>query len=250
MMRFVRLCVCAAALAVALSPLGANAADDMEEHQQQEVANGYAQLDLAQQQVADLQRQAEQNMANERMIALLRSEAGRERQLSLVANANALEAIATDLANAQLAQGDIKAQNALATAQLRATALLVNIDANLANARQLAINKGRVDELANAQAQSALLHQVADFITEQASVDMNNEKMIAQARAGALQTQGIVEQQNGVAMGANALLAGDVSLAAGQLNATNMSLVFTTKEATVLNHAADSLRNALAMAAE
>ena len=46
------------------------AQDDSPEHLQAELANGEEQLALAQQQAQDLEAQAQQNAANERMIAV------------------------------------------------------------------------------------------------------------------------------------------------------------------------------------
>ncbi|HEY0583236.1 MAG TPA: hypothetical protein VGE94_13715, partial [Chloroflexota bacterium] len=97
-MAIFRAIVLGAALTLAVTPVAAMAADTSFEHTQAELANGFAQLDLTQQQVADLQRQANLAAANERMIALLRSQAQRERQLNLVANATAMEEIAAALA--------------------------------------------------------------------------------------------------------------------------------------------------------
>src|SRR4051812_8257021 len=135
-----RVLVCGAALCVALVPLAAFA-DDMT-HEQDEVANAEAQLADAQQDVRDMQMQAQQDAANERMIALLRSEAMRERQLDLVSNSTAMEQIAGSLATAARANGEADARNALAIAQIKAAALLAPIEGNLANARMLAQTKG------------------------------------------------------------------------------------------------------------
>src|SRR5262249_24540703 len=155
---------------------------------------------------------------NERMIAVLKSEALREKQLNNVANGNALEALAASLANAARADGDLNARNSLAIAQNQAAILVANVDANLANAQMLAQTKGRWDELANAQAQSDLLHKVANFISgQQAELNMANDKQIGQNRADAIHTPGIAAQANGMAMGANELLAADAELQAGAL---------------------------------
>src|SRR5438477_4053196 len=146
-MTVIRAFVCSAALAVALTPFAALATDTTPEHAQAELANGQAQWDLALQQASDMEQQANQNAANERMIALLRSESMRERELSLSANGLAMEQIATALANNARANGDLNARNELAIAQARAMALVAGIDANLANGQMLAITKGRADEL-------------------------------------------------------------------------------------------------------
>jgi hypothetical protein len=242
--------VCCASLVVALSPLAAFA-DTSSSHAQDEVANGQAQLIQAQQQVSDMQAEAQQSAANERMIGVLQSEAMRQLKLNNVANGNALEEIAAALAKAARANGDLNARNELGIAQIKAAALVANADANLANAQQLAQNKGRWDELANAQAQSAMLHQVADFLTStQAEMNMANAKQIGEEQADAIHTPGIAEQENSQAMGANELLAADTALDASELAATSVTVAADTVEADVLAHAEASLINAEAMLAE
>jgi len=244
--------VCCASLVVALAPLSAFAQSSTStSHQQAEVANGQAQLANAQQQVSDLQTQAQQSAANERMIALLKSEAMRQLQLNNVANGNALEQIAAALANAARANGDLNARNELEIAQAQAAVLVANTDSSLANAAMLAQTKGRWDELANAQAQSILLHHVADFITStQAELNMANAKQIAQEQADAIHTPGIAEQQNSQAMGANQLLASDAALNAGQLAATSVTITIDAQQMDILAHAISSLANAQAMLAD
>jgi hypothetical protein len=245
-----RAIVCCASLAVALAPLAAFA-DTSPSHAQDEVANGQAQLLQAQQQVSAMQADAQQSAANERMIGLLRSEAMRQLQLNNVANGNALEQIAAALANAARANGDMNARNELAIAQLKAAALLSNVDSNLANAQQLAQTKGRWDELANAQAQSALLHQVADYLTStQAELNMANAKQIGQDQADAIHTPGIAEQQNSEAMGADELLDADTALNAADVAASSAEVSSVVDESTVLSHAESSLANAEAMLAD
>src|SRR5262249_16012279 len=111
-----------------------------------------AQLANAEQQVSDLQADAQQSAANERMIALLKSEKLRQIRLNNLDNGNALEEIAAALANAARAQGDLNAQNELQIAQIKAAALIVN-----------------------AQAQSTLLHRIADVISgTQSEINMAN----------------------------------------------------------------------------
>src|SRR5262245_31321385 len=161
-MNRLRAIVCCGSLIMALAPLAAFA-ETSPSHARDEVANGQAQLLQAQQQIMEMQADAQQSAANERMIGLLQSEAMRQLQLNNVANGNALEQIALALAKAARANGELNARNELAIAQNRAAVLLAEADANVANGQQLALTKGRYDELANAQAQSALLHQVADF---------------------------------------------------------------------------------------
>jgi len=248
-MGLIRAIVFSATLAVALAPLAA-LADTTPEHAQAELANGNAQWDLAQQQVSDLQRQANDSAANERMIALLRSEALRQRSLNMIANSTAMEEIAAALANAARANGDFNAQNELGIAQIKAAALVANVDANIANATMLAQLKGRFDELANARAQGAIAHQAADFITSVlAERNMSNAKQIGQEQADAIHTPALVNEQNGLAMAATDLLATDVVLSAGQVNAGSAIVSTQTKAAAILDHAAASLKNAQAMAA-
>jgi hypothetical protein len=133
---------------------------------------------------------------------------------------------------------------------MKAAGMLAIADANLANGAQLAITKGRFDELANAQAQSNFLHQVADFISsQQAEQNMSNARQIGQAQADAIHTPAIAQEQNGLAMGANALLDGDLALAAGDLGARSVQISESAKASAVLGHASASLANAMAMAA-
>jgi hypothetical protein len=251
-MNRLRAIVCCASLFVALAPLAAFAdSSDSTSHEQAEVINAQAQLADAQQQVADMQAAAQDSAANERMIALLKSEALRQMKLNNVANGNAMEQIAAALANAARAQGDLNAQNELLIAQNRAAALVATADANVANAQMLAQTKGRWDELANAQAQAALMHHTADFITStQAELDMSNARQIAQEQADAIHTPAIAEQQNSEAMGADELLASDAELQAGALSATSATISSDADEQDVLSHAVSSLDNAEAMLAD
>ncbi|HLZ32197.1 MAG TPA: hypothetical protein VKV73_33155 [Chloroflexota bacterium] len=244
-MALIRALVCSAALAFALSPLVALAADDSAEHSQAELANGQAQWDLSVGQVTEMQQQANLSAANERMIALLKSEALRERQLNQVANATALEQIAAALANDARTGGNANAQNELAIAQLTAASLIAGTDANIANA----IAIGRFDEIANARAQSDFLHRAANMISGQlAEQKMANAKQQGQDLADTIHTPALAQEQNGIAMGANDLLAADVALQAGTLNATSVTISMSTRAAAVTDHAAASLRNAQARA--
>jgi predicted ribonuclease toxin of YeeF-YezG toxin-antitoxin module len=249
-MTLIRALVCSAAFALALTPFATLAADTSTDHMQAELANGQAQWDLAQQQAFELEQQANQSAANERMIALLRSQSFRERQLSNVSNATAMEQIASALANAARDSGDLNARNELGIAQIKAAGLVAIADANLANGAQLAVTKGRFDELSNAQAQSNFLHQLANFITSTlAEQNMSNAKLIAQEQADAIHTPAIAEEENGLAMGADDVLAADLELAAGTLRVSSAAISGSGKAAVVLAHAAASLRNAQAMAA-
>jgi hypothetical protein len=230
---------------IALTPFAVLAADTSAGHVQDELANGEAQWVLANQTVADLESQANLSAQNERMIALLKSQAARERQLSLTSNANAMEEIAAALANAARASGDVTARNDLGIAQIKAAGLVSVADANLANAMAI----GRVDEVLNARAQWNIMHQLADLISGQlAEANISNDKLIAQAQADAIHTPALAQQQNGLAMGANELLAADTALAAGQVNAFSATLSVQTKTSAILDHAAASLKNAKAMA--
>jgi hypothetical protein len=249
-MNRLRALVCCASLFVALAPLAAFA-DNSTSHQEAEVANGQAQLANAQQDVSDMQAQAQRSAANERMIALLKSEALRQLQLNNVANGTAIEQIAAALANAARARGDLNAQNDLIIAQTKAAALIATADANLANAQMLAQTKGRLDELANAQAQSNLLHQAADFLTSTlAEANMANDEQIAQDEADAIHTPGIVQEQNSIAMGANELLDADAAFNAGELNAISDIISSEADESAELAHAEDSLQSDLVKLAE
>ena len=248
-MTLIRALICSAALTVALTPFAASAADMTPDHLQAELANGQAQWTLAQQQATDIEQQAALSAANERMIAQLRSQAFRERQLSNVSNALAMEQIASALANVARGSGDLNARNELGIAQIKAAGLITIADANLANGQQLAITKGRFDELANAKAQSDFLHQLANFISGTlAEQNMSNAKLIAQEQADAIHTPALAQEQNGLAMGANDLLAADAALSAAVVPMSSATVSGATKASAVLAHAAASLANAQAMA--
>ena len=231
-------------MTVAMLPLAAFADDTSPDHLQAELANGEAQFALAEQDAADLQAQADRDAANARMIALLQSEAMRQKQLNLTANGRAMEEIAAARANAARADGDVNAQNELLIAQNKAAAMIAIADANLANGIQLAITRGRFDEEANARAQSDLLHHVADFIAgQQAELNMENAKQIGQEEADRIHTPALVQEQNSEAMGADELLAADADLAAGDIDANSVNISDGNKASNVLSHAAASLHN-------
>jgi hypothetical protein len=241
-LRVLVLCV---GLVIALAPMTA-AADDTADHLAAELANANAQYQLALQQANDINAQTELNMSNDRMIALLQSEALRQHQLDGTANGNAIEQITRTLASAARANGEVDARNELGIAQIRAGALIIKADATLANA----LAQGRQDEILNAQAQSSFLHRLADTITSViAEQNMSSARLTADARADALHTPGIAAAANGTAMGANDLLAADVTLAAGQVAAMSESIAGSTKASAIISHAAASLKNAQAMAA-
>jgi hypothetical protein len=242
-MNRLRVLVCCVSLVIALAPLAAFA-DESTSHEEDEVANAEAQLAIAEQDASNMQAEAQQSAANDRMIALLKSEAMRQLQLHNVANGNAIEQIAAALANAARAQGEVNAQNELIIAQNKAAVLIATADANLANAQVLAQEKGRYDELQNAQAQSTLLHQAADVLTSTiAEANMANARQIAQDEADAIHTPGIAEQQNSEAMGAEELLASDTDLEAGELSATSDIISSQMDQDNVLSHALGSLHN-------
>ena len=206
-----RALVCGAALAIALTPLGA-AADSSSEHMQAELANAHAQWDLTVVQVGEMRAEGNASAANERSIALLRSEALRESQLGEVANATAMEQIASALANSARTNGDLNARNELAIAQIKAAGLIAHADANIANA----IAIGRTDEILNAQAQSAMVHHIADLVGgAMAEQNMSNARQQGQDRADAIHTPALVQEKNASAMGANDLLAADDGFEAG-----------------------------------
>jgi hypothetical protein len=243
-MKHIRLLVWGAALAVALMPLAAFAEQPTPQHLQDELANGQAQFGLAQDDAQALQAQADRAAANDRMIALLRSEAMRQNELNLVANGRAMEEIANALANAARAQGDANARNELMIAQNKAAVLIAIADANLANGIQLALTKGRTDEEANARAQSNFLHQVANFISgQQAELNMANARQIGQDEADAIHTPAIVQEQNSEAMGAADLLEADVQLQAGELGAVSDEISIGAIASGELAHAESSLHN-------
>jgi hypothetical protein len=249
-MSLIRALVFSASVAVALAPLSALAADTTPSHTAAELANGQAQWDLAQQQLSQFQIEANKAAQNERMIALVRSEAMRQRQLNLTANANSMEEIAASLANAARLGGEMNAMNSLAIAQTRAASLVAKVDANLANAQQLAITKGRIDELANAQAQADLLHTLANFISgQQAELNMANDKLIGQNQADAIHTPAIAQAQNQIAIGAAELFGADLEMSAGALAAISATNSIQLKSSTLAGHAKSSLANAMAQAA-
>ncbi len=234
---------------MALAPLAAFAQTPSSDHAQSELANAQAQFTNAEQTASNLQAQAQQDASNERMIALIKSEAMRQRQLDMTNNAAALEQIAGALAAADRDSGTQNAVNDLLIAQNQASLLLANVDGSVANARMLAITRGREDELANALAQSNLAHQIADFITgQQAQMNQANSQAIADQQASSVEGNASVQAQNNTAMGANDLLAADVTLQAAQLNATSVSITANSKASNVLGHATASLANAKAMA--
>jgi hypothetical protein len=238
--------VCCFGLALALAPVGA-LADTASDHSQAELANAEAQLQDAQQQADDFATQASLSAANEREIAFMRSEALRQAELNNGADARAIEQIASALAAGIRSAGDANARNELAILQIKADALVAKADDKVANA--LAI--GRADEIANAQAQSAALHQMADYLLGTvAQQNMNNAEVMADDAAAALETSATAEAQNDTAMGDDDLLAADTVLNSADVAAESSILTGEAQGEALLTHAEASLANAEAMAAE
>jgi len=233
-------------LAVALAPLSSAFAETQSEHMAAELANANAQLVLAQGMASDITAQGMLSADNDRAIALDDSTAMRERALAESSNGNAIEAITKGLANFARSQGDVNARNELIILQGRAAVLVSKSDADIANARAI----GRQEEIANAAAQSQIAHSLADTLTSVlAESNMSNARQIAENQANLIHTPGIAQAANGQVLGANDLLAADVFLATGVLNATSSNINASTRAAGVLAHASDSLKNAQAMAA-
>jgi hypothetical protein len=246
-MRPFRILVCCFGLMLAVAPLQAFAAEMTEENAQEQVVNAEAQMQLAQQQAAVFADQAAHEAANARAIAFLKSEAFRQAQLSNTANASAMQQIGTALADAIRSQGDLKARNALAILQVKATTSINKADYNLANAQAI----GRADEIANAQAQSDIVHQLADYMTGTlAQENMSNAELIAGNAASSMQTSLTVQAQNAEAIGANELFAADTALQAADIEVQSVEIGADAKAAALLAHAEASLANAEAMLAE
>jgi hypothetical protein len=246
-MNMIRVLVCSVGLVIALAPtMSAFAQGNDADHQQAELQNAAAQYQLALDQANQIQAQAQLSAENERTIAFLQSEEMRQHQLDLSANGNAIEQIGAALANAARAQGDLSAQNELQIQQIRASVLVAKADATLANA----LAQNRQTEIDNARAQSSFLHQLADFITSTlAETNMSNAKQIGQARADMIHTPTLAGAANGTAMAAAEVFAADQVLQAATISASSSTLSGSTKAAAIVSHAADSLKNAQAMAA-
>ena len=245
-MRHLRTLTCCFGLVLALAPVGAFA-DTSKVHREAELANAQAQLALAQLQAVDLASLASQSAANEREIAFLKSEAMRQAQLDNTANANALEQIAEALAATIRAQGDANARNELAILQIKAATLIGKADATLANA----MAQGRPSEIANAQAQAAALHQLADFLTgTQAQENMANAEVIADNDATAMQDDAMAEAQNDIALGADELFAADTILSASEVAVSSSMIAGQVEGAALVDHAEASLLNAEEMLEE
>jgi hypothetical protein len=235
------------AAAAALLPMTALAVDQSEEHLRAEFANAIAQQQIAVEEAADLREQGELNMDNERMIALLDSEAARQRQLGLVANGNAIEEISRALANSFRLQGDLSARNELIIAQGKAAVLLAKADADMANA----LAQGRQTEIDNAKAQGMLFRQTASFISGAlAETNMSSSRIRGEIQADTVRTPALAERANGQAMGAAELLAGDLALQAGELAAFSSDIRFDDLAAEELEHAGNSVKNAIAQLKE
>ena len=249
-MALLRAFVFLATLAVAFAPFAALAADNSPDHTQAELANGYAQFQGAQDQAQSIQADAAASAQNERMIAILKSESMRERQLNNSANANALDEVASTLADAARNQGMADSRNSLAIANGQITTLLANVDGNMANAQMMAQTRGRWDEWFNARAQSEALHQVGNFIaTELIQQNMANDMAIGAQRASTAQADGTAEVTATQGMAAAELLAADTALQAGTLAGISSEVQGGNQAANVIGHATTSLDNAKAQAA-
>jgi len=242
----IRVLVCSLGLVMALAPTLGAYADTSSDHLQAELANAAAQYELALQQANGIQAQSVLNMENERMIAFLQSEAMRQKQLELSSNGNAIEGIAATLANAARRDGDFNARNELIILQNRAAVMVAKADATVANA----LAQGRADEIANANAQSKFLHNLADTITSVlAESNISNAKQIGEARADEIHGPALQGQQNGQAMAAAQVFAADQVLAAANIGASSAQQSGNAKAQLIISHAAASLANARAMAA-
>jgi hypothetical protein len=245
-MRALQTSICCLGLVLALAPVAAFA-DSSGTHKQQEVANAEAQLALAQQQADAINTVASQSATNDRTIAVEKSTVLRQAQVDNMANAAALQRRAAVLVDQIRTQGDQNAANELAILQIKASTLVSRADASLANA--LAI--GRPGEIANAQAQDAGAHQLADYMTTTlAQQNMSNDQIIADDAAAAVDGSAQAEAQNDVAMGDDDVLAADDVLNAADVSAVSDMITGGTEGGTILGHALDSLANAEAQAAE
>jgi hypothetical protein len=228
------------AAAAALVPMTALAVDQSEEHLRAEVANAYAQKEIAVETSNELLELGQLNMENERMIALLDSEAARQRQLGLVSNGNAIEEISKALANTFRLQGDLNARNELIIAQGRASILIAKADADMANA----LAQGRQTEIDNAKAQGLLFRETASFISGAlADTNMSSSKIRGEIQADMVHTPGLAEAANGQAMGAEELLVADLELQAGELAAISSDIHFDQLAAEELDHSNSSIRS-------
>lgn len=232
------------AVLLALAPVGAFASNG---HSQSELANARAQLAAAQLEADAFAAQATFEGMNARQIAFAKSEALRQKQLDNSANAAALQQLAADRAAEFRATGDANARNELAILQIKANALIANADASLANAYAI----GRPDEIANAQARSEALHELADYLTGTlAQLNMSNSEVIANDAATAVEDNALVQTENDEAMGANDLFAADTILEAANLNVQNAEVSASLKAEALIAHAEESLANALEQDAE
>ena len=242
----IRLLVCTVGLVVALAPMAASAQDLSAEHLAAELANANAQLQGAMAQADSIEAQTQLNMANDRMIALLESEALRQHQLDNSANGRAIEQITRALANAARQQGNFNAQNELGIAQIKAAVLVQKADATVANA----LAQGRPDEIANANAQSMLMHSLADTITSvMAESNMSSAKLHGEQVADEIHTPGIAEAET---PGRWAPMTSSPPtlrwpMVRSPLQRINLR---STKASAIIAHAAASLRNAQAMAGQ
>ena len=230
--------ICTCGLVLALLPFSAFAD---ESHAQDEMANAEALLVLAQQQANALSAQAAFEATNVRQIAFAKSAALRQKQVDDTANAAALQQEANQLATQLREQGDFNARNALAILQIKASGLVALADAKVANA----IAIGHPDEIANAQAQSVQLHQLADFLTGTlAQQDESNAEVIADDGAMALEGNAVAEVQNADAMGADDLFAADTVLEASNVGVSSATIAGEARGAAVIANAEAQVANA------
>jgi hypothetical protein len=235
----VRLLASSVALVVALVPMVAWA-----DHGDEEVANAYAQLTLAQQESNMLRDQAMVSASSDRARALLESAEFRNTMLANNANGAALESISAALANAARAEGTFNATNELLIAQGRASVLLSKMNDDLANARAI----GRTDEIRNAEAQATLMQGLADLIQGRlAETAMSSAKLTGEIEADRLHTPGLAQAANSRAMGANQLLAADTALNLGELNAFNTLTIGFADAGEGVAEAMAQVENALAL---
>jgi hypothetical protein len=243
----IRSLVCGVALVVALAPMSALAADTSTEHLQAELANAIQLNRQSIEEAADIQRDGRLSGENERVIAMLESEAFRLRQLDHVANASAIEQITKALALSYRVGGELNARNELVIAQGRAAILVDKAEADMANA----IAQNRPEEIANAKAQGMLMRAAASLISGVlAENNMSSSRIRGETQADIVHTPGLAEVANGQAMGANELLAADAALEAGDVGFTSADINSDEEATAVLEHGQAEVANAEARLAE
>lgn len=233
--------VCGVALVVALAPMSALAADTSTEHLQAELANANELHRLSIAEAAAIQKEGGISAENERVIAMLESEAFRLRQLDLVANATAIEQISKALALTYRVGGELNARNELIIAQGRAAVLVNKAEADMANA----IAQNRPEEIANAKAQGMIMRAAASLIGGVlAETNMSSSRIRGETQADIVHTPGLAEVANGQAMGANELLAADAALEAGEVGFNSADINSDEAAVAVLEHGQAEVANA------